>query len=129
MLLQNFPGTQHTAHRGHDGSGDDVGDDAAGGVCWPEASLSVWLAAVLSSAWVWFFAFGGTVSRKLSSSPFDFKVKQRIRVELSKKIGRRSARTELKVAVASSTRKKRRFIGAVVLMGKSFLLLSLTGFI
>lgn len=46
-----------------------------GGVCWPEASLSVWLAAVLSSAWVWFFyAVEGTVSRKLSSSPFYSKV-------------------------------------------------------
>lgn len=86
MLLQNFPGTQRAAHRGHDGDGDDVRDDAAGGVCWPEVSLSVWLAAVLSSAWVWFFAVGGTVSRKLSSSPFYFKVKQRRRVEHSKRL-------------------------------------------
>lgn len=31
---------------------------AAGGVCWLQAFLSVWLAAVLSSVWVWFLQSG-----------------------------------------------------------------------
>lgn len=49
--------TGEAAHCGHD---DDEDDDAAaaGGVCWPEPSLSVWLTAVLSSAWVWFLQSG-----------------------------------------------------------------------
>lgn len=57
VLLNLLAEIGEAAHCGHD---DDEDDDAAaaGGVCWPEPSLSVWLAAVLSSAWVWFLQSG-----------------------------------------------------------------------
>lgn len=109
---------REAAHRSHDDAAP------AGGVCWPEPSLSVWLAAVLSSAWVWFFAVGGTVSRKSSSSPFHFKAKQR-----KKTLTRARLKVVLRIQAKSDVSllaTGRRLISAVVLMGKSFLLLSLT---
>lgn len=73
------------------------------------------------------FAVGGTVSRKLSSSPFHFKAKQR-----KKNLTRVRLKTVLRTQAKSNVcflDTGRRLIGAVVLMGKSFRLLSLTGLI
>lgn len=64
----------------------------------------------------------GTVSRKSSSSPFYFKAKQRKNTPHSRRVENSSSQSNGKKVRFCFLETGKRLVGAVVLMGKSFLL-------